>query len=309
MPGADRARELVSAHATFVEQAAALAEAVCDLFVIETFRHLDEMGVAIAAAREAALGLLVVATPTFDSGGTVADGTAPEAVASILRDFGPDVIGVNCGDGPQLSLSMAERMRGVGLPLYVQPNAGLPRTVDGRLLHMATPEYFDVFARRMIQTGARIVGGCCGTTPEHIRWMARSVRMLSSTLTQTAQPSTAYEVRGPAPHGVPPTPVSQQSEFARKIAAGKFVVSVEVNPDPGTSPDNAPAGAKMPRLRRAPPHGEPDESSARSRRKTASGRIAREMLFAFQNRVQGAYLMPPLGRYELALEVLGGLKR
>jgi len=245
VPGADRARELAQARATFVEQAAGLAEGGCDLLVIETFRHLDEIGVAISAAREAAPKLPVVATATFDSEGTVADGTPPEAVASILRDFGPDVIGVNCGDGPQLSLSMAERMRGAGLPLYVQPNAGLPRTVDGRLLYMATPEYFDVFARRMIQTGARIVGGCCGTTPEHIRWMARSVRMLSGTVTQPAQPSTAYEVKGHAPHSVPPTPVSQRSEFAQKIAAGKFVVSVEVNPDPGTSPDNALAAAKM----------------------------------------------------------------
>src|SRR6267378_4270093 len=87
-------------------------------------------------------------------------------------------LGVNCGDGPQLALVIAERMRVVDLPLCVQPNAGLPRTVDGRLLYMATPEYFDVFARRTIQIGATMVGGCCGTTPEHVRWMAKSGRML-----------------------------------------------------------------------------------------------------------------------------------
>src|SRR5205085_10454330 len=81
----------------------------------------------------------------FNPSETVADGSAPEHVAATLRDWGADVIGVNCGDGPQLALAIAERMRGAGLPLCVQPNAGLPRTVDGRLLYMATPEYFDVF--------------------------------------------------------------------------------------------------------------------------------------------------------------------
>lgn len=245
VPGADRAKELAQARATFVDQAAALAEGGCDLFIIETFRHLDEIEVAIQAAREAAPKLPIVATPTFDSEGTVADGTRPEDVSTILRDFGPDVIGVNCGDGPQLALSMAERMRRANLPLYVQPNAGLPRTVDGRLLYMATPEYFDVFARRMIQAGARIVGGCCGTTPEHIRWMARSVRMLSGAASNVPTSNPPYEIKSAHPHGVEPTPVAARSDFAAKIAAGKFVVSVEVNPDPGISPESALAAAKM----------------------------------------------------------------
>ncbi|NUP07275.1 MAG: bifunctional homocysteine S-methyltransferase/methylenetetrahydrofolate reductase [Polyangiaceae bacterium] len=245
VPGPNRAKELTAARATFAEQAAALAEGGVDLFVIETFRHLDELGIAIQAAREVAPKIPIAATPTFDSEGTVADGTPPEEVASILRDFGPDIIGVNCGDGPQLSLTMAERMRRAGLPLYVQPNAGLPRSVDGRLLYMATPEYFDVFARRMIQAGARIVGGCCGTTPEHIRWMARSVRMLGSALSQKTQSVPPYELKGGHPNAVEPTPLKQRSEFAAKIADGKFVVSVEVNPDPGTSPENALAAAKM----------------------------------------------------------------
>jgi methionine synthase / methylenetetrahydrofolate reductase(NADPH) len=153
---------------------------------------------------------------------------------------------VNCGDGPQLSLTMAERMRGPGLPLVVQPNAGLPRTVDGRLLYLATPEYFDVFARRMIQAGARVVGGCCGTTPEHIKWMARSVRMLAGAHGDEPARSSAIEVRGaPQPEGQEPTPLAERSELAAKIAAGKFVVSVEVNPEPGVSPDSALAAAKM----------------------------------------------------------------
>lgn len=246
VPGADRPKELADARATFLEQAKGLAEGGCDLLILETFRHLDELGVAIAAAREGAPGLAVVATPTFDSEGTVADGTQPEEVATILKEFGPDVIGVNCGDGPQLSLAMAERMRAVGLPIYVQPNAGLPRNVDGRLLYMATPEYFDVFARRMIQAGARIVGGCCGTTPEHIRWMARSVRMLGCGIAETDRHSNPpYEITGGHANALEPTPVAERSDFAAKIAAGKFVVSVEVNPDPGTSAESALNAAKM----------------------------------------------------------------
>ncbi|MBK8943071.1 MAG: bifunctional homocysteine S-methyltransferase/methylenetetrahydrofolate reductase [Polyangiaceae bacterium] len=246
VPGPDRAHELALARATFVEQAGALAEGGADLLVLETFRHLDELGVAIQAAREGAPKLAIAASVTFDSEGTVADGTGPEDVAQVLRDFGPDIIGVNCGDGPQLSLSMAERMRRVGLPLYVQPNAGLPRNVDGRLLYMATPEYFDVFARRMIQAGARIVGGCCGTTPDHIRWMSRSVRMLGSALAPKTQSNPPYEVKGGHPaHALEPTPLAERSAFAKKVAEKGFVVSVEVNPDPGTSPDSALAAAKM----------------------------------------------------------------
>ncbi|NUO52055.1 MAG: bifunctional homocysteine S-methyltransferase/methylenetetrahydrofolate reductase [Polyangiaceae bacterium] len=245
VPGADRARELNEAKATFADQAAALAEGGCDLLVLETFRHLDEICIAIEAARVAAPGVPIVAAVTFDSEGTVADGTAPEEVAKILASFGPDVIGVNCGDGPQLSLTMAERMRGAALPIAVQPNAGLPRNVDGRLLYMATPEYFDVFARRMIQAGARIVGGCCGTTPDHIKWMARSVRMLAGLHGEEATRTAAVEVRGPNVQAVEPTPLAERSDFAAKLAAGKFVVSVEVNPEPGVSPESALTASKM----------------------------------------------------------------
>ncbi|HTJ84454.1 MAG TPA: homocysteine S-methyltransferase family protein, partial [Polyangiaceae bacterium] len=216
VPGPDRVRELAEARATFVEQAAALAEGGVDLLVLETFRHLDEIAVAVQAAREGAPGLPIAATVTFDSEGTVADGTAPEEVAKILGDLGPDIIGVNCGDGPQLSLAMAERMRG-SVPLLVQPNAGLPRTVDGRLLYMATPEYFDVFARRMIQAGARMIGGCCGTTPEHVRWMVKSARMLGGGTSRVV--AVRSEIASVRPVGQEPTPLEERSPFAAKIAA------------------------------------------------------------------------------------------
>jgi homocysteine S-methyltransferase len=210
-----------------------LAEGGVDLFVFETFRHLDELGIAVAAARRAAPDVPILAMVTFDEGGTVADGTGPEKVAERLLGMKVDAMGINHGDGPQLALSMAERMH-VEIPFCVQPNAGLPRTVDGRQLYMATPEYFDVFARRIFQAGARMVGGCCGTTPEHIRWMAKSARMLGG----GARPSPVARqvISSERPVGIEPTPLAERSKFAAKLAAGKFVVSVEVNPAPGLDP-------------------------------------------------------------------------
>ena len=243
VPGVASPAELDLAAATFADQAAALVEGGVDLFVLETFRHLEEIRIAIDAARQAAPELPIIASMAFNPSETVADGSTPEQVAATLRDWGADVIGVNCGDGPQLALAIAERMRGAGLPLCVQPNAGLPRTVDGRLLYMATPEYLDVFARRTIQLGATMIGGCCGTTPEHVHWMAKSGRMLGDRHTDVIRTRavTAAEV-------VPvlePTSLAERSDFAAKIAAGKFVVSVEVNPAPGLDPSKALEGAKM----------------------------------------------------------------
>jgi methionine synthase / methylenetetrahydrofolate reductase(NADPH) len=243
VPGVSAEWDGEAVAATFAEQAAALEEGGADLLVFETFRHLDELAIAVKAARSVAGDVPILASVTFDESGAVADGTQPEKVAEILRGLGADAIGVNHGDGPQLALTMAERMRVVDLPLCVQPNAGLPRTVDGRQLYMATPEYFDVFARRMIQAGARMIGGCCGTTPEHVRWMAKSARMLGggSTRAVVARPA----VPSDRPVGVEPTPVADRSAFAAKVAAGKFVVSVEVNPAPGLDPRPALAAAKM----------------------------------------------------------------
>ncbi len=243
VPGIAKRAENTIAYDTFAEQAAALADGGVDLLVLETFRHMDELEMAIKAARAGAPHLPLLASVTFDATGTVADGTDPEHVAQALAKWGVDMIGVNCGDGPQLSLSMAERMRGVSLPLCVQPNAGLPRNVDGRLLYMATPEYFDVFARRMMQAGATMVGGCCGTTPEHVKWMAKSARMYGGSTHATREVSRLPSVE--ISIGSEPVPLAQRSSFASKIAAGKFVVSVEVNPAPGVNPQVALDAAKM----------------------------------------------------------------
>ncbi|MBI2896679.1 MAG: bifunctional homocysteine S-methyltransferase/methylenetetrahydrofolate reductase [Deltaproteobacteria bacterium] len=243
VPGVAAEAELRRARETFEEQAAALVEGGADVLVLETFRHLDEIRIAIEAALSAAPGTPILASMTFDTTETVGDGSGPEHVAKCLRDWGVDAVGVNCGDGPQLSLAVAERMRVAGLPLSVMPNAGLPRNIDGRLLYMATPEYFDVFARRTVQAGAKMIGGCCGTTPEHVRWMAKSARMLGghSIEVTPASPPTTDEVW----IGAQPTPLEERSAFAAKVARGRFVVSVEVNPAPGLDPTKALEGAKM----------------------------------------------------------------
>ena len=243
VPGVATKAELDLAFATFGEQAAALVEGGADLLVLETFRHLEEIRIALEAAHQAAPDTPIIASMAFDPTETVADGSGPEHVATSLRDWGADGIGVNCGDGPQIALTIAERMRAIGLPLCVQPNAGLPRNVDGRLLYMATPEYFDVFARRTIQIGATMIGGCCGTTPEHVRWMAKSGRMLGDRRTDVGRTSAVKTAE--AVTVLEPTPLAERSDFAAKIAAGKFVVSVEVNPAPGLDPSRALEGAKM----------------------------------------------------------------
>ena len=243
VPGVATDAELEQASATFADQAAALVEGGADVLVLETFRHLEEMRIALEAARRVAPDTPIIATMAFDPTETVADGSSPEHVATTLRAWGADALGVNCGDGPQIALTIAERMRVVGLPMCVQPNAGLPRTVDGRLLYMATPEYFDVFARRTVQIGATMIGGCCGTTPEHIRWMAKSGRMLGDKRTDVAA-TRAVKTAEVAPV-LEPLPLAERSPFAAKIAAGKFVVSVEVNPAPGLDPSKALGGAKM----------------------------------------------------------------
>jgi methionine synthase / methylenetetrahydrofolate reductase(NADPH) len=242
VPGVSSEWDDEAVSATFAEQVAALDEGGADLLVFETFRHLDELALGVAAARRVSR-LPILTSVTFDAEGTIADGSPPEKVASLLRGMGADAIGVNHGDGPQLALTMAERMRDVDLPLCVQPNAGLPRTVDGRQLYMATPEYFDVFARRIIQAGARMIGGCCGTTPEHVRWMAKSARMLGGGAQRAAFVQSTIPSNRPV--GIEPVPLAGRSAFAAKVAAGKFVVSVEVNPAPGLDPRPALAASKM----------------------------------------------------------------
>jgi homocysteine S-methyltransferase len=184
----------------------------------------------------------------------MAEGTEAAEVARLAREWGASVVGVNCSDGPMAVLTCAEKMLPVGLPLLASPNAGLPRRVDERTVYVSTPEYFGVYARRLFRLGVRLVGGCCGTTPEHVRRIAAAARMAqaagdvdargdegAATPGEASATITAVDVR----FASQPPPFAERSKFAAKLAQRRFVTSVEVNPPAGLDPARAVAAAKM----------------------------------------------------------------
>jgi len=160
------------AEKSFREQAVALAEGGVDLFVLETFRSVDEVSAAIRAVR-AVSSLPVVAQMTTAESGDTPDGVSPESFCRRLVYEGASVVGVNCGEGPVAMLETVERLHAsTSVPLAAQPNAGLPRQVEGRTMYMSSPDYLASYARRFVRLGVRLLGGCCGTTPEHVRKIA-----------------------------------------------------------------------------------------------------------------------------------------
>jgi methionine synthase I (cobalamin-dependent)/5,10-methylenetetrahydrofolate reductase len=213
----------------FGRQARGLADGGVDGFILETFGDLNELEAAFCAVK-AVSDLPVIAQMTVGLDGNTAYGTSVETIAGKLTQLGADVIGLNCSVGPTAMLDAVERMVGhTDRPLSAQPNAGLPRAVDDRRIYLASPEYMASYARRMIQAGARFVGGCCGTTPDHIRKIRAQVASLQPRLTAVELGS-----RDPgAPAGVEPVPLGQRSEFGRKLAAGELVTTVEILPPKG----------------------------------------------------------------------------
>jgi homocysteine S-methyltransferase len=240
--------ELARARAAFRGQAEALAEAGVDLVVIETMRQPHEILLAVDAVREA-IGrtLPLVAEISIDSDLAMADGTSVLAMGEMLKARGVDVLGVNCSTGPQDVFSALEKLVPLGLPLSAMPNAGLPRRVDERLIYVSTPDYFGLFARRMFKLGVRVVGGCCGTTPEHTRRIAAAARMAGAAPTDSESAlgvEAAYVLPQAAPD-IRVVPLAEKSRLAAKLAARRFVVSVEVNPPIGLDTSKALAAAKM----------------------------------------------------------------
>ncbi len=222
------------ARAMFAEQLRWLVEGGIDLIVLETFADLNEMGEAIRAAREVC-SLPVVAQMTIDEDACSLYGTPPEVFAARLDAWGADVIGINCSVGPAPMLKAIERMAQVTRrPLSVQPNAGLPRVVDGRTMYLCSPEYMSTYARNFIQAGAKVVGGCCGTTPEHIREMVQGARMLKTfhrdyAISDSAAPPLPVSVSEDRPK----VPFQERSRLAGKIARGEKVLLVELTPPKG----------------------------------------------------------------------------
>ena len=221
------------ARALFREQAEALLEGGVDLFILETFSELPVIEQAIRAVKEIC-DLPIVAQMTIQDHGKTTFGTAPETFTAELEKLGVDVIGLNCGMGPTHVLSALEKMRAVTeLPLSAQPNAGLPRDVQGRQFYMGSPEYMATFAKRFVQAGAKFVGGCCGTTPTHIKLIADAIRSISPRqLHQAAavKHASATELK---PEDVSVVAPEERSRWSAKIARGEFVTSVEVLPPKG----------------------------------------------------------------------------
>jgi homocysteine S-methyltransferase len=224
----DEAKEM------FAEQISALLEGGVDLFVLETFSDLSEIRQAIRAVRELC-DLPIVAQMTISTDGKTIFGATPEILTQRLEEYGADVVGLNCGVGPTHVLSALEKMRDVTkLKLSAQPNAGLPRDVQGRQFYMCSPEYMSKFAKRFIKAGAKFVGGCCGTTPQHIKLIADSVRAVSPRQAKAAvKPGEPVKVTDLTPPDVQVVPAEQRSKWSRKIALGEFVTSVEVLPPKG----------------------------------------------------------------------------
>ncbi len=170
---------LDEARAAFAEQMEALAANGVDLIIVETMPALNEAREALEAAHAVAPGLPVLVMVTVDDEGNCLDGTSPAHAAKLLEEWGAGAVGVNCSTGPASVLTAIEAMRGAtALPLAAMPNAGLPRAVEGRNIYLCSPEYMASFTRRAIGVGAQIVGGCCGTTPNHIRAMRAALRAI-----------------------------------------------------------------------------------------------------------------------------------
>jgi methionine synthase I (cobalamin-dependent)/5,10-methylenetetrahydrofolate reductase len=218
----------------FREQAEALEERGVDFFVLETFGDSAELISAIEAIRSFSR-LPIVAELTYSEEGTTFGGTRPRDAWKMLHELGIQAIGANCSVGPQDHLRTLQELSEVAgsFPMSAMPNVGFPQRVGDRVIYpKSSPEYFDLFAREAVVMGARILGGCCGTTPEHIRAMVRAVEGIHKS--PGARVVTAVET---APEIRPVAVREPESTLWKKIQAGQFVISVEIDPPKGTSID------------------------------------------------------------------------
>ncbi len=220
------------ARLAFVEQITALVDTGVDLLILETFTNLEELELAASTAREIAPAeMIVVAQVSIEDDGSLHDGTPAAMIAQRLDALPVDVIGLNCCSGPRALLETLERLAAsTGKPLSAMPNAGLPTFVDGQAVYHCSPEYLGQYARRYLEAGARIVGGCCGTTPEHIREIQREVsRMEMGSRTMFLGVDTP-EVESQA---LPPVPSAQKSCLGAALAQRRFVRLLEILPPRG----------------------------------------------------------------------------
>ena len=235
---------LEEARAVFKEQVGVLVESGVDLLILETFRDMNEVREAIFAAREVAGDdLAVIVQMSIEDDGCLRDGTSTEDFTRRLDQWPVDAIGLNCSSGPRVMLETIEKMIAyTGKPLSAMPNAGLPATVEGRNIYLCSPEYMAQYARRFLQAGVKIVGGCCGTTAEHIKEIRSEARSM-----QPARRAYAVTVEEPAAQAkaLEKTPVAGKSALGGKLAAGTFVSFVEILPPRGIDASREIEGARL----------------------------------------------------------------
>ena len=236
---------LEEARAAFAEQIEGLIAGGpgvgVDLLAIETMMAINETEQAISAALQVAPDVPLLAMVTVDEDANCLDGTPADVAASRLAAAGADAIGVNCSTGPATVLTAIERMRAVtDLPLVAMPNAGMPRNVDGRNIYLCSPEYMASFARKFVRAGVQFVGGCCGTTPNHIRAMKSAIRAMDAQ--QTTAPRQA---RTAIVTETPPAALADRSRIGSLVASGQFITLVEIVPPRGIDCSKEIEGARM----------------------------------------------------------------
>ena len=229
------------AKEAFKQQVVPLLEGGVDLFMLETFSRLEELEQAILAVRESC-DLPVIAQMTITDEGNSPLGDTPETIVRKLSPYKVDAIGLNCSVGPQIMLESIRKMAELTrIPLSAQPNAGFPKLVDGRYIYLCSSDYMSKFSKRFIQAGVRMLGGCCGTTPDHMKSIKTVVRVL--------QPSRLFlagsEKKQAIPANVQPVLTAEKTPLARKLADGKFVVVVEIDPPKGVDLNKVIEGAKL----------------------------------------------------------------
>jgi len=222
------------ARFALAEQIDTLVLAGVDAIFLETFTSILEMEEAIHVAKERGPKVPVIAMMVFDAEARSDGGLGPAEIADRMISAGADVIGGNCGIGPAELYQVVTSMVGRGKPVIAQPNAGLPASVEGRTLYVANPEHFGVFARRMLKSGVRLVGGCCGTTPDHTRAMLGAVRMLRGEKPdELSSKSSTIQITSKAPAPAPKIPLAERSRMGGRLARGEFIVSVELTAPTG----------------------------------------------------------------------------
>jgi len=232
---------LDEARAAFAEQIRALSDSGVDMLIIETMPALNEAREALLAAEETAPDLPVLVMVTVDDESNCLDGSSPQHAAAQLTDWGAGAIGVNCSTGPTTVLTAIEAMRSATeLPLAAMPNAGMPRAVEGRNIYLCSPEYMASFARKAIAAGAQIVGGCCGTTPNHIRAMRSAMRAIDA----------QARVTEGSPHAeisteTPPAALGQRSRIGSLVEQSSFITLVEIVPPKGIDCSKEIEGARL----------------------------------------------------------------